>query len=116
MADVEGTLNERQGRYGIFAEGAKIWQRLQGVVEGQPGWDRMEPDQQYAATMILMKLARALNGNPNDTDNWHDIQGYAKLIEDRLLGRGVYAPPVEQAVGDVPAPRWEPGVADDVAF
>jgi hypothetical protein len=54
--------------------------------------------------MILMKLARALNGDPNDTDNWHDIQGYAKLVEDRILGRGVYAPASPApSVGDVPA-------------
>ena len=27
---------------------------------------------------------KILNGDPNYVDNWHDIIGYAKLIEDRL--------------------------------
>src|SRR5690606_10084595 len=30
------------------------------------------------------KIARILIGDPNYADNWHDIQGYAKLVEERL--------------------------------
>jgi hypothetical protein len=29
-------------------------------------------------------MGRILAGNPSHADHWHDIQGYAKLIEDRL--------------------------------
>ena len=32
--------------------------------------------------MILHKLARILNGDPNYVDSWHDIAGYAILVED----------------------------------
>jgi len=31
--------------------------------------------------MIFCKIARILNGDPNLIDNWHDIAGYAKLVE-----------------------------------
>lgn len=102
MAEVQDTLHEREGRYGNFLEGARSWRELQYALEKQPGWGRLMQDQQYAATMIMMKLARAMNGQPDDVDNWHDIQGYAKLIEDRILSRGIYA-----GVGDVPGA--EPG-------
>ena len=33
---------------------------------------------------IADKIGRILSGDPNYADNWHDIQGYAKLVEDRL--------------------------------
>jgi hypothetical protein len=92
MSDVEETLSNRGTRYGRFLDGARSWRELQDALERQPGWGNLMQDQQYAATMIMMKLARAMNGDPDNTDNWHDIQGYAKLIEDRLLSRGSYAP------------------------
>jgi len=38
--------------------------------------------------MILHKIARIVNGDPDYTDSWHDIAGYAKLVEDRLNGIG----------------------------
>ena len=37
-----------------------------------------------ALDMIAHKIGRILAGNPSHADHWHDIQGYAKLIEDRL--------------------------------
>ncbi len=107
MSSVEETLGERETRYGRFSDGAYIWQQLQAVMQSTPGWAKMAPDQQYAATMLQMKLARALNGDPYDTDNWHDIQGYAKLVEDRILKRGIYAEP-EQRVDDVQSAKHYP--------
>jgi hypothetical protein len=35
-------------------------------------------------TMIVHKLARIVNGDPNYGDSWRDIEGYAKLVADRL--------------------------------
>ena len=34
--------------------------------------------------MIQHKIARVLNGDPNYPDNWHDIAGYARLVEREL--------------------------------
>ena len=34
--------------------------------------------------MILQKLARAFNGNPNKKDTWDDIAGYATLVSKTL--------------------------------
>lgn len=36
--------------------------------------------------MIAHKLGRIINGDPNYSDSWHDIAGYAKLVADRLDG------------------------------
>jgi len=48
------------------------------------GWNDMSGDQQEAIDMILHKIARIVNGNPNYKDSWTDIIGYATLIERRL--------------------------------
>ena len=44
----------------------------------------MESDQEDALMMISVKISRILNGDPNYSDNWRDIAGYATLVADRL--------------------------------
>lgn len=82
---IEDTLAERGARYGSFKEHAEIAQRLQDSLRAAPGWEKLAPDQKQALSVICDKMARMLNGDPNYMDNWHDIIGYAKLVEDRLL-------------------------------
>jgi hypothetical protein len=36
--------------------------------------------------MICHKLGRIAAGDIDYADSWHDIAGYAKLVEDRLNG------------------------------
>ena len=36
--------------------------------------------------LIANKLGRILNGDPSYADNWHDIAGYASLIDRELNG------------------------------
>ncbi|MDE3021590.1 MAG: hypothetical protein KGI54_06990 [Pseudomonadota bacterium] len=82
---VQDTLNERGNRYGDFADHASIAQNLQRVMRAVPAWEgNLSDSQRQALTVIADKIARILNGDPNYADNWHDIQGYAKLVEDRL--------------------------------
>lgn len=78
------TLAERGSRYGDFTHHAEVAQRLQDVMREYPGWDQCNSVQRQALTVIADKIARILSGDPNYADNWHDIQGYAKLVEDRL--------------------------------
>ena len=82
--NITNTLKERGSRYGVFAEHAYIAQSIQNVMRAAPGWTRLSCDEAQALTVIADKIARILNGDPHYTDNWHDIQGYAKLVEDRL--------------------------------
>ena len=81
---IADTLKERGSRYGVFAEHAYIAQSIQNVMRAAPGWTKLSCDEAQALTVIADKIARILNGDPHYTDNWHDIQGYAKLVEDRL--------------------------------
>ena len=88
--DIDSTLAERGDRYGDFGDHAQIAQGLLRVMHattrhgGLTGWERLDDYQKQALQVIADKIARILNGDPNYSDNWHDIQGYAKLVEDRL--------------------------------
>lgn len=90
MPDVQKTLDERGSRYGDFKYHATVAQKLQDVMReatienGASSWRRLTPVQKQALTVIADKIARILTGDPDYADNWHDIQGYAKLVEDRL--------------------------------
>jgi hypothetical protein len=81
---IEQTLAERGNRYGDFADHAKIAQAIQDDMRIGEGWARLDDVKRQALTVIADKIARILSGDPNYADNWHDIQGYAKLVEDRL--------------------------------
>lgn len=83
---VEETLDERGARYGDFTEHAEIAQALQKVMRDH-GWAKLDNVKRQALTVIADKIARILNGDPEYKDNWHDIQGYAKLAEDRCRDR-----------------------------
>jgi hypothetical protein len=79
-------LEARGNRYGKFSGQAEISQRLKGVVrefEAKRGCD-LAPDQREALEMVMHKVARIINGDPNYHDSWADIAGYAKLVADRL--------------------------------
>lgn len=94
---IENTLAERGSRYGDFTDHALLCQDLKdvmttfAVVQNTPNsvavhfpWGELPATHKQALEVIADKIARILSGDPNYADNWHDIQGYAKLVEDRL--------------------------------
>lgn len=56
------------------------------VAQAGPSYQAMPAAQQYAVFMILAKLSRMLNGNPNEPDNFRDIIGYSTLVLETLTG------------------------------
>jgi hypothetical protein len=86
--DVDQVLDSRAKDYGKFIEGAEIMQMLKRLVHNYIE-DRGTPlafDQREAIDMIIHKLGRIINGNPDKVDHWVDIAGYAKLVAERLEG------------------------------
>ena len=86
--DVDAVLDARAKDYGKFIEGAEIMQMLKRLVHNYIAI-RSTPlafDQREAIDMIIHKLGRIINGNPDKADHWVDISGYAKLVADRLEG------------------------------
>lgn len=82
--DIEKTSAERGNRYGDFAEHAIIAQALKDAMWMNDGWHRLTPAMKQALEVIQDKVARILNGDPTYADNWHDIIGYARLVEKML--------------------------------
>jgi hypothetical protein len=83
------TLVERDKRYGGFLNNASIAQQLKEVMRLSPTWKALEDDQAEALEMIASKIGRLLSGDCNYTDSWHDIAGYATLVEKRLNGESI---------------------------
>ena len=86
--DVDQVLDSRAKDYGKFIEGAEIMQMLKRLVHNYIE-ERGTPlafDQREAIDMIIHKLGRIINGNPDKVDHWVDIAGYATLVAERLEG------------------------------
>lgn len=81
MNTIEDTLAERGKVYGSFDELAGTAQLLKGVLQDTEGWrSRLNHTHMEALELIMTKIARILNGDPNYDDNWLDIAGYATLV------------------------------------
>lgn len=78
------TLAERDKTYGCFSTGSKISQYLKGSKSLNPNTE-LTPSQAEALDMIFSKISRILNGDASYIDTWHDICGYAQLIEAELI-------------------------------
>lgn len=78
---IEETLTERETRYGSYKNHAMTTQLLKSAVQEHPNYYDMSSDKRESVEMILHKIARIINGNPDYKDNWHDIAGYATLAE-----------------------------------
>ena len=84
MDDVDKILEERRETHGSFQTHAEISQRLKDCMREYDIFHELDHDQAEALEMIQHKIARILNGNPNEPDHWLDIAGYAKLVHNRL--------------------------------
>jgi hypothetical protein len=79
---IQDTLNERGKVYGSFDNNAEIAQQLKLIVRRNNGG--LAPAQRESLEVIMQKVSRILTGDPCYKDNWHDIAGYATLIENEL--------------------------------
>ena len=88
VPDVNETLDERAKDYGKFKDGASLMQGVKRLLaEHAARHDKTFADDQWEAIeMIVHKMGRIVNGNPDVVDHWVDIAGYATLVADRLQG------------------------------
>jgi len=84
---IEETLKERGAVYGDYKGGSELRASILEIIEnrhlevtGRP----MKPVDSIYIFDIVNKLSR-LSVTPNHLDTWHDIAGYAKLVEDTLI-------------------------------
>lgn len=84
QSSIHEVLVERGSRYGPFAGHARITQALKQDMQCCPKWISLSASQQEALEMIVHKIGRILNGDPNYLDSWVDIVGYTQLVIDEL--------------------------------
>lgn len=89
---IDAILEQRGKVYGEFADHAFITQQLKNVMHDTNAWRNgislpkggLGPIHKEALDMIVHKIGRILNGDPNYADSWDDIAGYARLVADRV--------------------------------
>lgn len=79
MATIDETLSERAKTHGDFKEVANTYLNIKKAIFKDKQY--FTDDEVLAIDMIAQKLARIANGNPHFKDHWHDIAGYATLVE-----------------------------------
>jgi hypothetical protein len=87
-SDVDRTLTERAKEYGMFKDGAALMQGIKRLLADHAARHNktFADDQWEALEMIVHKIGRIVNGNPDKVDSWTDIAGYATLVAERLEG------------------------------
>lgn len=83
--DTEATLQQRAQTHGDFREVARVAQNLKEVLKDSPNWDNLSATQKEVLEMNASKTARILCGDADEADHWHDICGYSKLEELKLI-------------------------------
>ena len=82
--NISETLSAREKTYGDYEKVALISQVIKDILKEGEQYRYLKAYQLESLDMIANKLARIVNGDPKYHDSWHDIQGYAKLVADKL--------------------------------
>jgi len=87
--NVDKTLDARAEMYGKFKDGAALMQAIKRELAAHASRHNktFADDQWEALEMIVHKIGRIVNGDPDVVDHWVDIAGYATLIAERLEGK-----------------------------
>jgi hypothetical protein len=110
MTELAETLKQRNSVYGDFSDNAEVsvtlketlriaWNKRQAATE-----KKIEDYAIEALDLIATKLSHIVTGDPSYIDNWHDIAGYAKLVEERLTA-------AKELAGSASAPGTSGGFA-----
>jgi hypothetical protein len=82
--ELQSTLAQRHGTHGDFTDNAQVTEDLMDVLRKSPQWNNLPAFAKVAIYMIVHKIARITCGDYSFNDHWKDIQGYAKISEDRF--------------------------------
>ena len=88
---IEETFAERHETHGRYKPAIMVRSRIMKILvehnqvqHEEVGTPLLDDVMKTAIGDIVLKLVRA-SINPKNPDNFHDIQGYAKLIEQELI-------------------------------
>lgn len=81
---IQETLEQRGTIYGPWETQGIIAVKIKDSFRATPMWEQLADHQKEALDMIANKISRILNADFNHADSWHDIAGYATLVENIL--------------------------------
>lgn len=81
---IQDVLQARGANYGSFENQACLVQSLKRALHSHPNWDSLDDDIKESFEMVVHKMARVVNGNPDYVDSYVDIVGYIQLVINRL--------------------------------
>ena len=84
MKEINDTLSEREAIYGDYSSGVKLREDIMTLIKTEfknsHGGQEMQLVHQGYIFDIVTKLRR-IAVSPDHLDSWHDLQGYARLVE-----------------------------------
>jgi len=84
QVEIQEILNQREQTHGSFEHNAYVIQKMKESLRYGKHWDELSFEQKESLEMIVHKIGRIVNGNPNEKDHWNDLIGYATLVADKL--------------------------------
>ena len=94
---------ERHGDFGVLsALSQSLEDTIREHVNGA-AWEAMGALQREALKMLVHKIARIVNGDPDYPDTWRDIAGYCTRVVEILEAQSLVWERFEKAVDDPPA-------------
>lgn len=80
---IQKTLDKREHNYGSFVNCGYVAQRIKDALTCGDSWRGLSGYERESLHMIATKMSRIASGG-GSKDCWHDIAGYATLIENEL--------------------------------
>lgn len=84
MADINETFKSRGSTHGDYKEQSECSIALYNEIMSRAA--SLTATQKHSLMLICTKLGRIATGSAKEPDHWHDIAGYATLIERELNG------------------------------
>lgn len=81
MANVNDTLEQRKNVHGNYAVSAQMKDDILYRLQTTPNFDDMDAVGRTTLRMIVEKIGRIMYGDWSFVDHWHDIAGYATLMQ-----------------------------------
>lgn len=77
-------LATRKSSYGDYADNARVTQAVMDILMTGANSGAMNAMHKEGIHMIVHKLSRIVNGDPDFHDSWDDIGGYARCVSERI--------------------------------
>ena len=85
MSTIQETLDQRNNTHGDYVMQCDETQRMKFMFKQMHTYEMMPNYMREALDMLAVKLGRISAGDMRFADSWHDIAGYATLVEQTIL-------------------------------